>query len=310
MRRLAAALAVLTSAVTGCGGGSEQDEPAAPPLRIAVIGDTPYGDQQEAAFPRLVDAINGHFDLDLVLHVGDIKTGGSTCSAQRFRRLRGLFDTFDDPLVYTPGDNEWTDCHRARAGGYAPEGRLALLRRTFYPRPGMSLGGRSMQVRAQSFQRGFAPFVENQLWTARQVVFSTVHVVGSNNGRDLRRGREAFERRLAAALAWLDRTFEAAARPGTKGVVIALHADMFAARAQTGFSALIQRLRRRAKAFDGPVLLLNGDTHRYRVEQPIADAPNLTQLVVQGETTDEWLRLEVDPQTPEVFFFARRSTEG
>jgi hypothetical protein len=25
-----------------------------------------------------------------------------------------LFEQFRDPLVYTPGDNEWTDCHKKK----------------------------------------------------------------------------------------------------------------------------------------------------------------------------------------------------
>lgn len=163
-----------------------------------------------------------------------------------------------------------------------------------------------MRVRVQAERRRFEPFVENQLWTAHGVVFSTVHVVGSNNGRSLRGGRAAFERRQAAALDWLDQTFRTAARPAVRGVLIALHADMFAGGDSSGFTAVVDRLRQRAAAFDGPVLLLSGDTHRYRVDEPLPAAPNLTQVVVQGDTTEEWLRLDVSPQTQEVFSFVRR----
>ena len=309
-RTLAAAAIVLAAGLAGCGGGSDDDIEVAPapppaPLTLAVIGDTPYGEEQEAAFPALVEAIDRSGDVDLVLHVGDIKTGSSTCSAQRFRRLRRLFQTFAVPFVYTPGDNEWTDCHRPEAGGHDPQERLALLRRTFYPRPGRSLGDRPLRVESQSSQRGFEPFVENALWTAQRVVFATVHVVGSDNGRDLEGGRRAFRQRLAAALAWIDRTFRQAARPTTKGVAIALHADMFAAPPSPAFEAVIRRLEQRAAAFDGPVLLLNGDTHRYRLDRPFETAPNLTRIVVQGETTKEWLRVDVDPRAPRVFSWDR-----
>jgi hypothetical protein len=308
MRRpRALVLAVLAAAVAGCGGGSEPSEPrAASPLTLAVIGDTPYGDLQESDFPALVDAINRSEEVDVVLHVGDIKTSDSTCSAERFRRLRRLFDGFSSPFVLTPGDNEWTDCHLAAAGGYRPAERLRLLRRTFYPRRGLTLGARPMRVRSQAARRGFEPFRENVLWTAQRVVFSTVHVVGSNDGRDLPVGRSAFERRRAAALAWLDETFRAAARPGTRGVVLAIHADMFAAADTSAFAAVVERLRRRARAFEGPVLMINGDTHRFRVDQPLADVPNLTRIVVEGDTAYEWLRLDVDPRRREVFSYDRR----
>jgi hypothetical protein len=64
------------------------------------------------------------------------------------------------------------------------------------------------------------------------------------------------------------------------------------------------------------VLLVQGDTHLYLVDTPlvagnagygIADAvPNLTRVVVQGETASEWLRLEVDPTSATPFALQRR----
>jgi hypothetical protein len=44
------------------------------------------------------------------------------------------------PLVYTPGDNEWTNCHRVNNGVYDPLERLAAVPKTFFPRPGFTLG--------------------------------------------------------------------------------------------------------------------------------------------------------------------------
>jgi hypothetical protein len=53
------------------------------------------------------------------------------------------------------------------------------------------------------------------------------------------------------------------------------------------------------------VLLLQGDTHVYKTDQPLADAPDLTRIVVEGETASEWLRLTVDPRTRDVFTWTR-----
>ncbi|HEU5084703.1 MAG TPA: metallophosphoesterase, partial [Acidimicrobiales bacterium] len=121
---LAGALALAAPALpAGASGGTAVDR-SAKPLTLAVIGDTPYGAEQEATFDRLVDAIDDDPKVRVVTHVGDIKSGGTACTDERFAAVADGFAAFDDPVVYTPGDNEWTDCHRPAAGGYDPLERL------------------------------------------------------------------------------------------------------------------------------------------------------------------------------------------
>ena len=73
---------------------------------------------QTAATPAFIDSINADPDVALVLHVGDIHSGKQYCTeAYDQDDLRPSGRAFKDPLVYTPGDNEWTDCHKAAEGG-------------------------------------------------------------------------------------------------------------------------------------------------------------------------------------------------
>jgi hypothetical protein len=286
-------------------------------LTLAVIGDTPYGDAQVADFPDLVDAVNRDRAVRRVIHLGDIKSGSSTCTDERFRSVFALYEMFDDPFLFTPGDNDWTDCHRANNGGFDPLERLAALRRVAYPVPGRSRGGRSVSVRTQADDPPNQEFVENQLWSQREVVFSLVHVVGSNNdlapwfGADETPEQRArrlaeFERREQANLAWLERSFEVAERRDAPAVVVGMQADtFFPGGARDGFAAVVERLSELSAEFGKPVLLLQGDTHDYLTDRPIADAPNLTRIVVEGETADEWLRLRVDPSSAGVFSWTR-----
>jgi glycerophosphoryl diester phosphodiesterase len=273
-----------------------------PERTLAIIGDTPYGDEQEAAFPRLVADVNDDPDVSAVVHLGDIKNGSSTCDDDRLERLRNLFGTFDDPFLYTPGDNEWTDCHRPAAGGYVPTERLARIRELFYPES-------EVHVRTQT-----APFIENQRWSDADVLFALVHVVGSDNGlapwfggaeTPAQRAERLQEvaAREAAALEWIDRTFAAAEREHARGVVIGMQADTFAG--STAFDRINRRLEDRAQEFRRPVLLLQGDTHVYKTDQPLRRAPNLTRIVVEGETASEWLRLTIDPRSRAVFTWTR-----
>src|SRR3954451_1031264 len=239
----------------------------APGSAVAVIGDTPYGAEQLEDFRDDVEAINADPDVGLVLHLGDIKNAGTPCSDEYFAQIRADFDRFEDPLVYTPGDNEWTDCHRADAGGYLPTERLARLRRLFFDPPGTTLGA-PRSVRPQPH------FPENVRFARSGVQFATLHIPGSNDDRDPwfhgRRGADgrarpetASERRLrrreatdrrAANLKWLDSTFALARSTGAAGVVLATQADMvYGSGAPRGrYKLYIARIAGRARAFGRP----------------------------------------------------------
>ena len=313
------AAALIAAPAVALGGGSAQVGPRSKVQTIAVIGDIPYGDAQIAKFPADIAQINADPDVRRVLHLGDIKNGSSRCDDAYFAARLADFETFSDPLVYTPGDNEWTDCHRANNGGYVPTERLAKLRDLFFDRPGRTLGGHA-RVQAQS-----RAFPENVMWDQARVRYATVHVVGSNDGQapwfgdrkspagaatpettaeTALRGRE-YTAREAAALAWIDATFDAAERRRAPGVVLGMQADMWdgGPENQTAFIAIKAVIADRAARFGKPVLLLQGDSHVFKLDRPAGMPANLTRVVVQGSTSEphEWLRLTVDPVAAGVF---------
>jgi glycerophosphoryl diester phosphodiesterase len=287
-------------------------------VTVAVIGDTPYGAAQIPQFPNLVADINADPRVRTALHVGDIKNGSTRCDDSYFATIAGYFGGFADPLVYTPGDNEWTDCHRANNGAYLPTERLAALRQVFFPQPGATLGA-AMDVDPQSRDRAHRAFVENVRWSTADVTFATAHVVGSNNGlapwfsatgqpgetpAQTSERRAEVEARTNAAVAWIDGAFDAAERQHHRGVVLAMQADTYTF-GGSGFAAISERIADRAAGFDGDVLVLQGDTHDFLVDHPVVEAPNLTRVVVEGETVSEWLALTVDPAGPRLFRWER-----
>jgi Calcineurin-like phosphoesterase len=284
-------------------GAGSTDTSSSNRTTIAVIGDVPYGAAQEASFGDLVGAINVDPKVRVVMHVGDTKNGSTPCTDERLTAVRDAFESFEDPVVYTPGDNEWTDCHRPLAGSYNPLERLAEVRELYFSEPGSTLGRRPMNVTSQP------ELVENVRWMESQVAFATVHVVGSNNGLALWTGQTQVtpeqlaevESRIAAAVEWIDETFDAAEANGARGVVIAMQADTFQPAPESGHDEVIDGLEARAAAFDGDVLLLQGDSHVFTVDHPLP-VDSLTRIVVHGETLPfEYLRLTVDPQAEELF---------
>ncbi len=313
---------------------------SATPVTYAVIGDTPYGQPQIDNFPNDVAEINQDPKVGLVMHLGDIKNGSTDCSTSYFEQIRGDFDAFKDPFVYTPGDNEWTDCHRANNGGYWPAGpvlngdtrpaRLDEIRRIFFDQPGRTLGVHSRKVAAQT-----PDFPENVRWFASRVEFGDLNLPGSNNdwapwfGEPQTSSQiDEVTKRTAADITWLDRIFDRATHQDAKAVVIGIQADMWDPEIEGDpasydhFTPIVQELARRSLAFGRPVLLLNGDSHQFTDDHPLADparpqnksiygitrdVPNLHRITVNGSTTPchEWLKLRVDPRSHAVFSFER-----
>ena len=223
--------------------------------------------------------------------------------------------------MYTPGDNEWTDCHRANNGGYTPTERLAVIRQLFFSHPGTTLGG-AAHVDFQS-----AKYPENVRWVDNRVVFGMLHVVGSNDDQapwftdrtdaagapmpetpaeSADQARE-YTAREAANLEWLDGIFDVAEQQNAPGVVIGMQADMWDSSAPesalTAFNAIKAVLAARTAEFGKPVLLLQGDSHLFKVDTPAGQPANLTRLVVEGSTNvpHEYLRLHVDPAAAQPF---------
>jgi hypothetical protein len=305
-------------------------QPDKPAFTFAVIGDIPYGDAQIAHFPAVVDQINADPAVQLVDHLGDIKSGSSVCSDGYFAMIRTQFDRFVDPLVYTPGDNEWTDCHRVNNGSYNPLERLAAVRRVFFPHPNETLGQHSVKVRSQADQG----FVENVSYSRADVGFAALHIVGSNNSLVPWTGNTAptFEqltevrRRTAATLSLIDQTFDHATKEHQRAVVLLLQADMFDPTVPnpqpadlSGFKPIVQEIAKRSAVFGKPVYLFNGDSHIFNSDAPLAPgsawlnlydvstpAPNLTRITIDGSTgVNNYLRVSVNPSGPQVLTWVR-----
>ena len=59
----------------------------------------------------------------------------------------------------------------------------------------------------------------------------------------------------------------------------------------SAFTPLVQTLIRESNAFGGPVYLINGDSHVYNQDHPLA-AKNLTRVTVYGsDNAKDWLKV-------------------
>jgi hypothetical protein len=295
----AATLALMATAAHADSG--ERTERAKVALEIAVFGDSPYGvnnadTAQFKATPAFIQAINADKGVSLVLQVGDIHSGKQTCSHAYNQSIYDMWTAFKAPLIYTPGDNEWTDCHKAKEGGLDPLVNLASVRNIFFAAPGQAIGG-DMDVTTQATSASAFPsdaeYVENVVFEKAGVVFVTLNIPGgSNNDEDNwyglpRTPAQTAEvlQRTAADLRWLDKAFALADARRAKAVVIQTQADMWdldgtapADQHLAHYRQFIDSIALHTQRFGKPVLLLNGDSHGYRSDNPLmAGAPCLAE---------------------------------
>lgn len=316
-RHVRTALAV--AATLAFAPGASAEEPFAGPraFSFVALGDMPYKIPDDyPRVDRLIGVIN-QLKPAFSIHIGDIKSSSTSCGDETLKQVFDRFQTFQQPLIYTPGDNEWTDCHRQAAGKFNPRERLARVREMFYPKPDQSLGTTPLAVESQTkIQPEYAKYVENVRFTKNGVLFVTLHVVGSNNGfksNDKDAVLEYFERN-AANIAWLDDCFRVARETSAKAMVIAMQANMYdikqkfpAMPSASGYVDTVQAIERGAKSFGKPILLVQGDEHELEIQSFTGTnyrrVPNVLRLQVMGAEHVHAMRVIVDPDSAGVFGF-------
>jgi hypothetical protein len=302
---------ILTLVLSAAGA----EETGLEPFDFVALGDTAYnGEPDYPHYEALIDLVNS-VEPAFSVHVGDI-WGAGTCADWHIERIAGFFKRFDHPLVYTPGDNEWTDCGNPGMGGFDTVERLQKLRQTFFLSD-RTLGARPMTVIRQSDVSTFKAYVENARWEKSGVLFVTAHVVGSHNHAFPASwtALAEFHERNKANVAWLNDSFRIAREEGHRAVVVVIHAELFASDDSPlgPFGDTIRAIRSGATRFERPVLLIHGDAHRFIVDRPFIEylgeeempkRANITRLQVYGAPEIRAVRVRVEPETPWVFGFS------
>ena len=323
---------ICLASTVGCAAAQTAGDVAKGQFEFGVLGDQQYNLESEAHFPNIMAGLNGS-NLAFVVHVGDFKGGmAPPCGDRLFMTRKEQFNASRHPFIYVPGDNDWTDCHTPKAGGYDPVERLAKLRSIFFD-TNESLGQRKLRVERQSETAQYSKFRENARWRYGDIRFITLHMPGENNNLGRTPAADAeYRERNAANLAWLKNSFEVAENERSRAVVIftqanpqfeyrlpAMRAKLFRtppppAKA-SGYADFLSALESEVLAFGKPVVLVHGDTHFFRVDKPLfrskeagpanfgRQIENFIRIEVFGFPEAHWVRIVVDPQDANVFTF-------
>ena len=291
----------------------------AQPFSFGLFGDTGYSRGELALVPDLIAEMDRE-DLAFVIHDGDFKSGGSVCSDDVFSHMLQVFEASKHPLVYVPGDNEWTDCHRKSNGPYDPLERLAKLREMFFSGD-KALGQRTLKLQRQSADPKFAAYRENVRWESNGVIFVGMNVTGSQNnyhGASRNGGPvEEFVQRNHADKAWLAQAFERARHAKLAGLMLVIQANplieaLNEGKPVPGYTDFLIQLRTETLAFAGQVVLVHGDSHQQQINQPLLDPGthavirNFTRVETYGAPMMGWIKTTVDAKDPQVFRFETR----
>ncbi|HEY1271315.1 MAG TPA: hypothetical protein VGF08_05000 [Terriglobales bacterium] len=340
-----ASLAVLTFAsVTAL---AEDDRSS---YAIGLWGDLPYSSTQATiGVPNLIADMNSQ-NLAFTAHDGDLKSGGSECKDSVYTQALGYFASLHAPAIFTPGDNDWTDCDRT--AGYSSLVQLDKERSLFF-NTSFSLGQHRLRQQVQSTPlclgvNGPTPCVENRRWTVRGVTYATLNIQGScNNLCDTAPDPAEYAARNAADIAWMHDTVADAKTRNSAAIMFISQADpgfdaSDATRAPTrdpqtlmendanaafdGYQEFLLALRDEVVAFARPVAYVHGDSHYFRVDKPLLDSlgrrlENFTRVETFGDNTfsshpadDDnnvhWLKVLVDPRSREVFAYQPQMVPG
>ena len=248
-------------------------------LTFTAIGDMPYSEADWAALQKEIPEAIQAADPPFVVHYGDLKGGGENCSkALLKKRRKNLYGLLPGRVFYTPGDNEWADCDRAFLDAPVSElSQLDLVRRKMFPAP--------LKISDDWFYTTQDNFPENARWIYDDVLFVTLFMTSTNNGReeilldDVELALALVDARDQANRIWLDEAFEEALDVGAKAVVIVTQADVTAGGSGTctpynrihcdAFANVREQLRHLASNFRDrgkprrPVLLVHGDTNPF-----------------------------------------------
>jgi hypothetical protein len=240
--------------------------PVAEGTPFGVFGDVPYSEGEIQRVERLIDEMNAA-PLAFVVHVGDIGSSSAlqACGEAWVAGRKQQFARIRHPFVLVPGDNEWSDCKD-------PLHRLERWRQMF------CFSDSRLKVESQAGE-----YCEHRRWESAGTLFVVLNVPGSNN--NLRHAEHAS--RMTAVMAWLDESAAAAERRDLRLAVV-MHADPFITTPRDGYAALRDKLAALGARRAGKVVLIHGDTHVYRDDEPI---PGVRRIEVWGSPFVSWLRL-------------------
>ncbi|HBV20595.1 MAG TPA: hypothetical protein DEF07_02600 [Nitrosomonas sp.] len=288
-------------------------------FEFALIGDVPHDAKDLWKFDNVVKEINSDKKLNwvLALQPGDIRNIALPCTDERFENHLDRFQQFEIPLILTPENIEWTNCHHAFDSSrplerrydttnlFQPSERLARLREIFYPEP----------VKTQTNDPAYSESAENMHWMKNHILFATINIDGSNNAQAV----DGEAGTANATLTWIQEVFKQAKAHNARGVFLLFEANPADSKennpGRAEFKKILTAFERESVKYGKPVVLAHSGSSYFRMNQSMSGSTGnqKTENVINVKTFDadefHWLRVTVNPESKKVFTIHREIVE-
>jgi arylsulfatase A-like enzyme len=248
-------------------------------VSFSVMGDAPYIPFEDDIIATYIRRLPKA--AQFLIHVGDIKRGLAPCDEEVYRNVAAIMKKAKVPVFMLPGDNEWNDC---------PDPDAAWKLWVKYWMRFHENWDHKIKVEHQKVRE------ENVSFVHEGVLFLGLNVVG---GR--KHNAAEWQLRHAQSLDWVRKNFY---REDIKSAVVFLHAAP-APNHEDFFTPFVLE----ALQFKRPILLIHGDGHVWKHDQPWP-AKNIQRVQVDrgGIAPPVFVQVTKDPVNP--FYLDRRLAEA
>ena len=238
---------------------------------FCVIADTPYNPSQRTELKAQLNNLAS--DCEFLVHLGDIKSGQTSCIEYIYQDMRSMLLRSHAPSFIVPGDNEWNDC---------PQDQIS---------DGWTFWNRHLLGIVDSWNHGFNIIrlhnrPENVYFVHKRTLFIMLNLPGGQiiDGWDSRQSDLA--QFTIGALA--NRVPNEA-----DGVVIMGHAHPYS-KHDSYFNPVFNFISNNMP--DIPFLYIHGDGHAWEYERRFGGV-RMLRIQTVGGTSELPLKMIVDPHT-------------
>lgn len=266
------------------------------PISFTAIGCGPYKTQEEFDLIEQVERENRLRQSEFMVHLGDIMSGGTPGTEDRYSRVAGILKQLHMPTFIVVGDNEWNDKND-------PDLAWKYWNRYFMNFHDHWLKGRLVKPPYSRIygveQQSIRP--ENFAFQRKGVLFIGINLPG---GRI--HDQAEWDARLPQNAEWVQGNLQRYGNVVRAAVVFAQ------ASPQAAHNTFFEPFRAAAKLFGKPVLYIHADGHRWIKDNRWPEKNILRVQTDQVDITEPLLvtvKAEAAPGE-EIFQFDRRYLRG